>query len=258
MNILSIAWWVFVFIIIAILSTFGTVSSWEVGIKYHYGVIQETINEWVYFNNPITEDVEIVDIKTQKIETETSAASKDLQTVTTAVALNYSVDPKLVMNLYREIGSDYVSRVINPTMAEAIKRATSKYTAEELITKRDTVKDWIKLQISSKLNPIWIKVQDVNITNFAFSKEFDEAVNQKVKAEQDALTQKNKLEQVKYEAQQTIEKAKAQAESIKIQAESVSSQWWADYIKLKWIEKWNWSLPTTSLWADSNVLFNMK
>lgn len=258
MKTLTIMWWIFVVVLIAILSTFGIVSSWEIWVKYHYGTIESTIPEWTYFLTPFVDSVEEVDIKTQKLDVESSAASKDLQTVTTQVTLNYSVDPKLVMSLYRNIWSDYVERVVQPTMQEAIKSATAKYTAEELITKRELVKQWIKTQVNDKLSPIWIKVEDINITNFAFSPEFDQAVNLKVKAEQEALTQKNKLEQVKYEAQQTIEKAKAQAESIKIQAQSISAQWWAEYVKLKWIEKWSWNLPTTSLWSDSNVLFNLK
>lgn len=255
---LYIMWGLFIFMLILVLSTFGIVSSWEIGIKYNYWTIQSTIPEGTYFLTPFVESVEVVDIKTQKLEVESTAASKDLQTVTTQVTLNYSVDPKLVMSLYRNVWEDYISRVVQPTMQEAIKSATAKYTAEELITKRELVKQWIKVQVSDKLSPIWIRIEDVNITNFAFSPEFDEAVNKKVKAEQDALTQKNKLEQVKYEAQQTIEQAKAQAESIRIQAQSISAQWWAEYVKLKWIEKWSWVLPTTSLWSDSNVLFNLK
>ena len=254
---LYIIWASVLFVIIRLFSTFWVVNSWEIWIKYSYWTIKEVLTEWTYFTIPFIESVDTIDIKTQKLEVETSARSKDLQTVNTAVALNYSVDKNLVMNLYREVWPDFVNRIVNPTMQEAIKSATSKYTAEELITKREAVKEWISNQIWAKLNPMWIKVQGLNITDFKFSKEFDEAVNQKVKAEQDALTQRNKLEQVKYEAQQTIEKAKAQAESIKIQAQSVSSQWWADYVKLKWIEKWDWELPKTSLWTESNTLFNL-
>jgi len=77
-----------------------------------------------------------------------------------------------------------------------------------------------------------------------------------VRAEQDALAQKNLLEKVKYEAQQTIESAKAQAESIKIQAEAVRSQGGADYVKLKWIEKWNGALPTTTL-GEQGFIVNL-
>jgi regulator of protease activity HflC (stomatin/prohibitin superfamily) len=107
------------------------------------------------------------------------------------------------------------------------------------------------------MNWKWIIINDVNIVNFEFSKSFNESIENKVTAEQDALAQKNKLEQVKYEAQQQIEKAKAQAESIKIQAQAVTSQWWADYVKLQWINKWDWVLPKTSLWEKTNTLLNL-
>lgn len=92
-----------------------------------------------------------------------------------------------------------------------------------------------------------IIISGMNITNLEFSPSFNTAIEAKVTAEQNALAQKNKLEQVKYEAQQTIEKAKAEAESIKIQAESVNSQGGADYVKLKAIEKWNGVLPQYQL-----------
>ncbi len=67
-------------------------------------------------------------------------------------------------------------------------------------------------------------VGDVNMVNFSFSEDFDQAIEKKVKAEQDALAEKNKLETVKYQAQQTIEQARAQAESIKIQAQAIQTQ----------------------------------
>jgi regulator of protease activity HflC (stomatin/prohibitin superfamily) len=67
-------------------------------------------------------------------------------------------------------------------------------------------------------------ISDVNIVNFNFSPEFNQSIENKVKAEQDALTEKNKLETVKYQAQQKIEQSKAEAETIRIQAEAIKSQ----------------------------------
>ena len=95
--------WVLRLVIISLFSTFWTVSSWEIWIRYSYWVIKETITEWTYFNIPFIEWVEVIDIKTQKLDVETYARSKDLQSVKTTLTLNYSVDPKLVMNLYRNI-----------------------------------------------------------------------------------------------------------------------------------------------------------
>jgi regulator of protease activity HflC (stomatin/prohibitin superfamily) len=114
--------------------------------------------------------------------------------------------------------------LIDPAIQESVKAATAKYTAEELITKRTLVREDIMTNLKNKLSIDNIDIIALNITNFKFSDTFDIAIENKVKAEQDALTQKNKLEQIKYEAQQTIESAKAQAESIRIQAQAITSQ----------------------------------
>lgn len=243
--------------ILFILSWLTIIESWEIWLRYNLGSITNTIDEWITFNNPFTNTILKVDIKTNKLEVTANSASKDLQSIEAKVALNYSVDKISVMKLYRDVWSDFKVRIIEPAMNESIKASISKYTAEELITKRELVRGLIIETIKSKMNWKWIIINDVNIVNFEFSKSFNESIENKVTAEQDALAQKNKLEQVKYEAQQQIEKAKAQAESIKIQAQAVTSQWWADYVKLQWINKWDWVLPKTSLWEKTNTLLNL-
>jgi regulator of protease activity HflC (stomatin/prohibitin superfamily) len=97
------------------------------------------------------------------------------------------------------------------------------------------------------MTALGIIITDVAIVDFNFSESFNKAIENKVTAEQNALAQKNQLEQVKYEAEQTVVKAKAEAEAIRIQAQAVTSQGGADYVKLKWVEKWNGTLPTHSL-----------
>jgi prohibitin 2 len=93
-----------------------------------------------------------------------------------------------------------------------------------LITKRELVRSDIQVALKEKIEPYGVNIVQVNIVNFEFSNSFDASIEAKVKAEQDALAQKNKLEQVKYEAQQQIERAKAEAETIRIQAEAIQKQ----------------------------------
>lgn len=78
-----------------------------------------------------------------------------------------------------------------------------------------------------------------------------------MKAEQEALAEKNKLESVKFQAQQSIERAKAEAESIRIQAEAIKSQGGAEYVNLKWIEKRDGKLPSTSLGNSNGLIYNL-
>jgi regulator of protease activity HflC (stomatin/prohibitin superfamily) len=116
-----------------------------------------------------------------------------------------------------------------------------------LITKRDDVRDSITTKLENKLTERGLIINDVNITDFEFSAEFDRAIEQKVKAEQEALKAKEDLERVKFEAQQQIEKSKAEAEKIRIQAEAITKQGGEEYVKLQWIQKWNGQLPSTML-----------
>jgi regulator of protease activity HflC (stomatin/prohibitin superfamily) len=229
--------------IILVINPFVMVQSQQVGIVTHFGAIDGTIGEGLHVVNPFTTEVVKMDITTQQLAAPAGAASKDLQSVSTQVSVNFNLDSSKVVDVYREFKTEYSTRIIEPSIQEAVKGATAKYTAEELITKREEVKGVIYQDLKTRLATRNIMVTEVLITNFDFSPSFNEAVEAKVKAEQDALASKNKLEQTKYEAEQKIVSAQAEAESIRIQAEAVTSQGGKDYVQLKAIEKWNGQLP---------------
>lgn len=236
-----------VFIIISLLP-WVTVDTGNRGVVLKFGAYTgEVLEPGFHFLTPFRDRVVEIDVQTQKGETGVAAASKDLQSVTTTVALNFRLDPARVGDLYQKIGVDYSNRIIAPAIQEAVKAVTAKFTAEELITRRQEVKEQTKLLLVERLAKDNIIVEDLSIVNFDFSRSFNDAIEAKVTAEQQALAAKNKLEQVKFEAQQQIETAKAEAESIKIQAAAVNAQGGADYVKLQAISKWNGVLPQTML-----------
>lgn len=248
-NELKVVFWgigiVIALVALFIFYPFTVIQSQQIGILTKFGAISGTVGEGLHIINPLTTDVIKMDITTQKESVDASAASKDLQSVTTQVSLNYNLDASHITDIYRDLKKEYVARIIAPSIQEAVKSATAKYTAEELITKREEVKGTIYQDLKNRLGTRFIVVTEVLITDFQFSPSFNEAVEAKVKAEQDALASKNKLEQTKYEAEQKVVTATADAESIRIQAEAVTSQGGADYVRLKAIEKWNGSVPTT-------------
>ncbi len=220
-----------------------TVNPGEQGIVIRLGSINRIATAGFNFKVPYIESVVKIDTQTQKEQTTAEAASSDLQTVHTEVAVNYSIDSSKVVDLYTRIGEDYKSRVIDPAIQEAVKATTAKYTAEELITKRPAVQDDIKSSLVSRLSLQDIDVSAVSIINFDFSPTFNAAIEAKVTAEQTALAAKNKLDQIKYEAEQTVATAQAQAESIRLQSEAANND---KYVALKQLEvqkafadKWN-------------------
>lgn len=245
-------------ILIAAFAPFTTVDSGEKGVVRSWGRVTGTLDPGFHIINPFSTDVIKMDVRVQKDEVTANAASKDLQTVTAVVAINYRLDPSQVSRIYTEVEKEYSARIIAPKLQEAVKAATAKYTAEELITKRAIVKDEMKVAMTEKLNGTGILLDDFNIVNFDFSNQFNAAIEAKVTAEQKAKEAQNKLVQVQAEAQQQIERAKAEAESIRLQSQAANND---KYVQLKQLEvqqtfasKWNGVLPT-NLYGSAPIPF---
>lgn len=233
---------ILLFIILALISSFGTVGAGEKGVKTRFGAVTGKIYDaGLYFKKPFIEKVVAMNVQTQKEETSASSASSDLQNVNTTIALNYSVDPKQVANIYQTIGIDFKNRVIDPTIQENVKAVTANFTAEQLITKREEVRDEIQSKLKVKLESFGIIVESFSIVNFNFSKSFNEAIEAKVTAEQNALAAKNKLSQVQFEAQQAIEEATGKAKALQIEGQALQSN--PQVLQIRAIEKWNGVMP---------------
>jgi regulator of protease activity HflC (stomatin/prohibitin superfamily) len=227
---------------IVIFNAFGIVPAGHRGVLLQFGAVTgKVFDEGLYVKIPFIQRVVKMDIRIQKEQVNAEASSKDLQIVNAVVALNFHLMPDKVSEIYRSIGIDYKSKVIDPIIQETFKASTAKFTAEELITRREEVREKTKLLLEEKLSTKGIKVDEFNIINFDFSKAFNEAIEAKVVAEQQALAAKNKLEQVKFEAQQTIEAAKGKAQAIQIEGEMLSK--YPNVVQLKWIEKWDGKVP---------------
>jgi regulator of protease activity HflC (stomatin/prohibitin superfamily) len=236
-----------VMIIIALIVFFGIfyiISAGERGVLLTFGSANtQAVGEGLHFKIPLIQSIIKMDIKTQKYEADATAASKDLQDVTSKIATNYHLTPDSVPRLYTEIGTDYQTRVIMPIEQESVKAITARYTAEELITKREQVRSDIRDLFKAKLEPRGIIVEDVSIINFAFSPSFTQAIENKVTQEQNALAEKNRLSAVQYQAQQRIAQADGEAQAIKIQVEAIKQSGGEAYVQLQAINKWNGIMP---------------
>lgn len=202
--------------------------------------------EGLHFVSPVGQRVEMVNVQTLMGQVDADSASKDLQTVHARISLNFHVTPEKAAVLYQTLGVGYWDSVIVPSLQEAVKAATAKFTAEELITKRPDVRELIRAALSTRLAPHDITVDELSIVNFNFSPSFNQAIEAKVTAAQQKLKAEMDLQRIDVEAQQKISMARAEAETIKIQAEAVKAQGGAEYVQLKAIEKWNGALPQTT------------
>ena len=241
-------------IVLVVITPFTLVSAGERAIILRLYAVNRVVGEGVHWKIPLIEKVQTMDIRTQKFEVDASAYSKDIQTVHALLALNYHLNPAGLEKLYREIGTEFESRIIIPAVQESVKAVTAQYTAQELIEQRAQVKDGIRLALSERLTSKEIIVDDFSIINFDFSDTYEQATEAKQVAQQDALRAKNKLEQTKFEAEQRVTSAKAEAEAIRIQAQAITQQGGEDYVRLKSVEKWNGVLPV-NLYGSAPVPF---
>ncbi len=225
-------------LLVAIVVGIGRIPQGFIGIRTTGGAVTGTKNAGYYAIIPFIQGMELMDTQTQKEQVDATAASADLQNVTATVAINFHVNPQDASTIYSTIGADYQSRVIDPAIQESIKSITANYTAEQLITSREKVREEILALLTTKLQAYGVNTDSLNIVNFAFSDTFNSAIEKKVTAEQDALAAKNKLAQVDYEAKQRVTQAKGEAEAIAIQAQAINSQGGSDYVALQWIKAW--------------------
>jgi regulator of protease activity HflC (stomatin/prohibitin superfamily) len=202
-----------------------------------------------HFKIPLAEEVVFMSVRVEKTTTKTEAASRDLQTVQTTMVLNYNLDPAKAGSMYANIGLNYNERVIDPALKESFKAAAARYTAEELISKRETLKTEVRNYLRDRLGVYGIVVVDLSITDFEFSSEFNKAIESKQTAEQNALRAKRDLERIKVEAEQKITSAKAEAEALRLQRQVISPeliQLRKIEAQIKAIEKWDGKMPNVT------------
>jgi regulator of protease activity HflC (stomatin/prohibitin superfamily) len=194
---------------------------------------------------PGVNQVVLLEVRTQKEVSQSTAASKDLQVVTANIALNFHINKEQAATLYQNVGTEYRARIIDPVVQESLKVVTARYTAEELIRLRDKVKNEVEKEITQRLGVYNISVEPmgVSITNFDFSEEFNKAIEQKQVAQQMAEKQKYVLQQAQLEAQTSITKAKGVAESGRINAQALQVQGGRLVLAREWIDKWDGKLP---------------
>lgn len=238
-----------VVIFMLILATYFGVDAGDRGVVLRFGEVNRVVDPGPHFKIPLAEEVVYMSVRVQKTTTKTEAASRDLQVVQTTMVLNYNLKPSKAGSMYSNIGLNYNERVIDPAVKESFKAAAARYTAEELISKRETLKTEVRNYLRDRLHVFGVVVVELSITDFEFSQEFNKAIESKQTAEQNALRAKRDLERIKVEAEQKIASARAEAEALRLQRQVISPeliQLRQIEAQIKAIEKWDGKLPNVT------------
>lgn len=245
------------FFIIAFFMAVYTVDSGTRKIVLTAGEATSVSTEGLNFKVPFYQSTREVNIKTHKASQSARAASKDLQIVSSTISVNYHYNADKLIEIYETTGFDVEANIITPRIQETLKAVAARYSAEELITQREKAKGDIDAILKTDLARYNIIVEDVQLTEFNFSEEFNSAIEAKQTEVQKYLKSKNILQRTKIEAEGRIAEAQGEAEAIRIQADAIQNNGGAEYVELKRIEKWDGKMPTYIAGQASNVMLGM-
>jgi len=235
-------------VFVTILCSFQTIKSGEVGLRVRFGkIIDSNLKEGLNLKIPYIENIVKVNIKVQKVELNTSAASRDLQDINTEIAVNYRIEENKASSLYKTVGNNYELTILEPVIEESVKSVISKYTAEETITQRSEVSNESLNVLQEKVEKYGIIIDNFNIINLSFSDEYSRAIEEKQVAEQ-------KLATAKLESEAKLVSAEADKKVNDLLKQSLTQE----LIEKEFISKWDGKLPDTYAGGDLLGIFKTK
>ena len=273
-------------LILCLVSCISYVPTGHTGIVTTFGKVHdETLDAGLAWHAP-WDNVINMDNREQRVAFTLQAFSKDIQQVDIQGSINININKATAMILYREVGTDYVNIFVTPRIQEDVKIVIARYTAENLISNRQTASDSIYELIKQKINEKGINVISLALENVDFTDAFEAAVEAKQVATQEKQRAQTEQERMTMEeeaaakrsviiANAEAEKAKiaaqADLEVVKIQAEAalyagekeaemnkrISEALSNELIQYYWIKQWNGKLPTVST-DNAMSLINME
>lgn len=231
-----------------------------------------TLKTWRNWYNPITSDVYTYStFIQQKVYEQASFQDTDWLSIKANIWMDYKFDEAKISKIFEEYraDSDKITNVYMSTwLKNSINRASATFKVDELYwPKKEEFRLLILDNIKKDFEEKWIIVNNIYfVWDMSLPEQVMGRINAKIEATQTAMQKENELRAVEAEAQKTIAqakwesesvliRAKAEAEAIRIKTQAITSQWGAEYVELKKIEKWNWILPQVS-W--SNAIVNLK
>ena len=237
------------------LSCIQTVPTGHTGVVTTFGRVENTtLDSGVHLVLPWQKVIKM-DNRVQKQTAELPCFSSDIQEVNLTYTINYQIKKSDAQTIYRTIGVDYYHTVIQPCITESVKVVTARYTAEQLVGKRNELAAAIEVDLSEKLLNYNIELVSTSIENMDFTNAFTDAVEAKQVAQQNKLRAETEAEQKVIEAKAAAEVRKVNADAAayellaKAEAEAeanrkISESLTQELINYTYAQSWNGKLPT--------------
>lgn len=226
----------------------------EVGIVKTFGRVDHTISGGLNFVNPITDTVETMDLKVHVREAAFASYTKDAQPLTAAIEYQYEPHGEQAMNIVKQYGSyEVMETKLCAAVEERAKIVFARYGAMSLLENRSTLSAQVQTEVKELEDLFPVNFTQVIVKDIDFSDAFEQAVEAKMQAEQNALRAENEKQEAITRAEQerevarvaaeaTVLAAQAEADALKITREALEAM--PDtWIAQQYLEKWNGVLP---------------
>ena len=216
----------------------------EKGVLEQFGRVSNHVLQSGFNLKSPFQTVHIMNIKRQKSQDYQmqNVYNVDQQNVTVDFQVIYSLpgSDKALIDIYKNYNGDPYDNFALARIKEAIKTITGQYTTIDMVTKSDEFKTKVIAEAQKNIGDI-LTIDDIIVPNITFDKEIETAIKQKQVQQQEAEQKKYELIKAQQDAQITLTKAKASAESLRIQADAIAQN--PQIVRLKEIEKWDGKFP---------------
>lgn len=225
------------------------------GIKTTYGKVQDQIlEEGLYWYNPLTSAIHEMNVQTQVRELDLQTYTRDVQQAKLHLVVNYNLEKTKAPEMYANVGEDWDDKLLPQAISGTVKTVIGKWDAVDLVGNRDKAQVLIQDQLTEALAQRDVHVTRVEVTDISYTSDFERAVEQKVKAIQEAEQAKNQTVQVTEQAKQKVISAEAEAKSMQIRSQALSQN--QGLVAYEAVQKWNGVLPVYVM-GNASTLLNL-
>ena len=221
--------------IIAIVVTFVliaksvvTIDAGHAGVLYKLngGVDPETepLGEGINFVAPWNSVIEY-EVRQQEVPERMSVLSSNGLDIKLDASVLYQPDVANLARLHKEKGKNYLSRVLQPAIRSAARSVVGRYTPEQLYSsKRDAIQEEIFLETKKIVETQYIQLNSILIRDVTLPPTIKQAIERKLKQEQESLEYEFRLVTASKEAEKVIIEAKGKADANKILSASLTDK----------------------------------
>ena len=262
---------VFLLLMVVIPGSIFSISTGEVGVVKVFGEAKSTVSPGIHFQFWLSNTVERYDIKTREINLVFEAYSKDAQTVTGTLAVQYQVMPDKLIEINSQYGSiEALEQKLKAIITERAKSVFSDKGAMVIVEGRSSLSGEIEQRVAPMMSPYFVTITAVALEDISFNEAFESAVEQKMVAEQEKLRAEydkekaiikaeEQLAVAEREAKAVIEKAQGDAEALIIMQDAWSSltpEVKEAMLTEKFYAKWNGVLPEVMAGDSMDLILN--